>query len=70
MSLKGSVGDGLLSLAWALQVYDLYRVDVSNTEMPAKYSTLLQLRELLDIQEEQAEDLEQEVLGSASSFSI
>ena len=53
-----------------MQMDNLYRLYVSNTEMPAKYSTLLQLRELLDIQEEQAESLEQEVLGSASSFSI
>ncbi len=49
---------------------NLYSLYVSNTEMPAKYSTLLQLRELLDIKEEEAERLEQEVLGSSSSFSI
>ena len=54
----------------AAQMNKLYRLYVGNTEMPAKYSTLLQLRELLDIQEEEAESLEQEVLGSASSFSI
>jgi len=53
-----------------MQMNDLYRLYVSNTEMPAKYSTLLQLRELLDIKEDQAESLEQEVLGSSSSFSI
>ena len=53
-----------------MQMNDLYRLYVSNTEMPAKYSTLLQLRELLDIKEDQAERLEQEVLGSSSSFSI
>lgn len=58
------------SLANIMQMNDLYRLYVSNTEMPAKYSTLLQLRELLDIKEDQAESLEQEVLGSSSSFSI
>lgn len=52
------------------QMNNLYSLYVSNTEMPAKYSTLLQLRELLDIKEEEAETLEQEVLGSSSSFSI
>ena len=52
------------------QMNNLYCLYVSNTEMPAKYSTLLQLRELLDIKEEEAERLEQEVLGSSSSFSI
>ena len=52
------------------QMNNLYCLYVSNTEMPAKYSTLLQLRELLDIKEEEAEKLEQEVLGSSSSFSI
>ncbi|CAK0755418.1 hypothetical protein CVIRNUC_002373 [Coccomyxa viridis] len=49
---------------------NLYRLYVSDTEMPAKYSTLLQLRELLDIKEQEAEHLEAEVLGSSSSFSI
>ena len=49
---------------------NLYRLYVSDTEMPAKYSTLLQLRELLDVKEQEAEHLEAEVLGSSSSFSI
>ncbi|CAL8466788.1 g6324 [Coccomyxa elongata] len=48
----------------------LYRLHLENTEMPAKYSVLLQLREMLDIKEADAEKLEQEVLGSSSSFSI
>lgn len=54
----------------AVQMNNLYRLYVGNTEMPAKYSTLLQLRELLDIEEREAEGLEQDVLGSSSSFSI
>ena len=52
------------------QMARLYQLHLENTEMPAKYSTLLQLREMLDIKEIDAEKLEQEVLGSGSSFSI
>jgi hypothetical protein len=48
----------------------LYQLHLQNTDLPAKYSTLLQLREMLDIREADAEALEQEVLGSASAFSI
>jgi hypothetical protein len=52
------------------QMARLYQLHLENTELPAKYSTLLQLREMLDIKENDAEKLEQEVLGSGSSFSI
>ena len=47
-----------------------YQLHLANTELPAKYSTLLQLREMLAIKEGDADALEQEVLGSGSSFSI
>lgn len=53
-----------------MQMKRLYQLHLENTEMPAKYSVLLQLREMLDINEADAEKLEQEVLGSSSSFSI
>lgn len=53
-----------------VQMNRLYRLHLENTEMPAKFSVLLQLREMLDIKEADAEKLEQEVLGSSSSFSI
>ncbi len=52
------------------QMNRLYQLHLQNTDLPAKYSTLLQLREMLDIREADAEALEQEVLGSASAFSI
>ena len=48
----------------------LYQLHLQNTDLPAKYATLLQLREMLDIKEADAEALEAEVLGSASAFSI
>ena len=52
------------------QMNRLYQLHLQNTELPAKYSTLLQLREMLAIKEGDADVLEQEVLGSGSSFSI
>ena len=52
------------------QMDRLYQLHLANTELPAKYSTLLQLREMLAIKEGDADALEQEVLGSGSSFSI
>lgn len=38
--------------------------------MPAKFSTLLQLREMLEIDNGTAEALESDVLQSGSAFSI
>lgn len=52
------------------QVMDLYRMHLQNSEVPAKFSTLLQLRELLDIDGPEAEAIEVEVMQSGSSFSI
>lgn len=43
---------------------------LQNSEVPAKFSTLLQLRELLDIDGQTAEALEAEVMQSGSAFSI
>jgi hypothetical protein len=52
------------------QVMDLYRMHLQNSEVPAKFSTLLQLRELLDIDGPEAEAIEVEVMQLGSSFSI
>jgi hypothetical protein len=72
INLYGAVMFTELVQVWYvfLQMNRLYQLHLENTEMPAKYSVLLQLREMLDIKEADAEKLEQEVLGSSSSFSI
>jgi len=43
---------------------------LQNAEVPAKFSTLLQLREMLAIRAAEAEALEDEILSSGTSFSI
>lgn len=54
----------------APQVMELYRMHLQNSEVPAKFSTLLQLRELLDIDGPEAEAMEVEVMQSGGYFSI
>jgi hypothetical protein len=49
---------------------ELYRMHLQNSEVPAKFSTLLQLRELLDIDGPEAEAMEVEVMQSGGYFSI
>lgn len=51
-------------------LYELYKMHLQNTDVPAEYSTLLQLREMLAIETRAAENLEQEALRSGESFSI
>ncbi len=53
-----------------LQLQELYRLHVANSEMPPQFSTLLQLRELLAISDKEAERLEAEVMESGAQFSI
>ncbi len=53
-----------------VQLHDLYQLHMRNTNLPAEFSLLLQLREMLDIDNATAEALEQEVLGAGGSFSI
>ncbi|KAL3153812.1 hypothetical protein ABBQ32_013393 [Trebouxia sp. C0010 RCD-2024] len=48
----------------------LYRLHLQNTEMPPNFATLLQLREMLAIPEEDAEQLETDIFESGSAFSI
>ena len=54
----------------AVQLRELYRLYLQNAEVPAKFSTLLQLREMLAIGAAEAEALEDEILSSGTSFSI
>lgn len=53
-----------------VQLYELYKMHLQNTDVPAEFSTLLQLREMLAIDTRAAEYLEQEALQSGESFSI
>ena len=53
-----------------LQLMALYRLHLQNSSMPPQFSTLLQLRELLEIPDTDAEQLEMEVFESGASFSI
>ena len=48
----------------------LYKLHLQNTEMPASFATLLQLREMLAISEKDAERIEREVYESGAAFSI
>ena len=57
-------------LCHAVQLRELYRMYLQNAEVPAKFSTLLQLREMLAIRTAEAEALEDEILSSGTSFSI
>ncbi len=60
----------VVSGAAGAQLHELYQLHMRNTNLPAEFSTLLQLREMLDIDNGVAEALEQEVLQAGGSFSI
>lgn len=53
-----------------MQLEDVYRLHLHNSELPLQYPTLLHLRQLLNISTERAEELEAELKGSAYEFSI
>lgn len=48
----------------------LYQLHIQNTEVPPNYAMLLQLRELLGLGHDEAEELEKQVLKEAQTFSI
>lgn len=48
----------------------LYQLHIQNTEVPPNYAMLLQLRQLLGLGRDEAEDLEKQVLKEAEAFSI
>ena len=52
------------------QMQDLYRLHLETTELPPDYARLLQLRDMLDLDTHEAEELEAEVMANAASFSI
>lgn len=48
----------------------LYQLHIQNTEVPPNFAVLLQLRELLGLGADEAEELEKQVLKEAEAFSI
>ena len=60
---------GELTGARVLQLLDLYRTYLRNSEMPAPLDSLRQLQHLLTIQRPEAAKAEQEVMSQAA-FSI
>lgn len=53
-----------------VQLEDVYRLHLHNSELPVQYSTLLHLRQVLKLSDGRAEELEKELKGSAYEFSI
>lgn len=53
-----------------VDLLELYRMHIQNTEFPPNFATLLQLREMLGIAKDQADLLEKEALQTPSAFSI
>jgi hypothetical protein len=52
------------------EVEDLYRLHLKNTEVPPNFAVLLQLRDMLDLSQQEADDIEQEVMTAGEAFSI
>lgn len=52
------------------ELRDLYKLHLLNTAVPHSFATLLQLRELLGLSAQEAEDIEVLVLETGSAFSI
>lgn len=48
----------------------LYRLHLEHTELPPNYAQLLQLRDMLDLDKGEAEQLEADVMANAATFSI
>ena len=48
----------------------LYRLHLECTELPPNYAQLLQLRDMLDLDASEAEQLEAEMMTDAATFSI
>lgn len=53
-----------------LQLVDLYKLHIQNTDVPPSYPLLLQLRLMLGLPHDEAEQIEAEVLREAQAFSI
>lgn len=53
-----------------LQLEGIYRLHLQNSELPLQYSTLLHLRQLLNLSNQKAEQLEGELKNTAYAFSI
>lgn len=53
-----------------MQLEDIYRLHLQNSELPLQYSTLLHLRQILNLTDKKAEELEGDLKNSAYAFSI
>jgi len=53
-----------------LQLEDIYRLHLQNSELPLQYANLLHLKQVLGLSDEKAEGLEEELKGTAYAFSI
>lgn len=53
-----------------LQMLGLYKLHLENTELPPNYAQLLQLRDMLELDAAEAEQLEADVMSNAAQFSI
>ncbi|KAK9805948.1 hypothetical protein WJX73_007761 [Symbiochloris irregularis] len=52
------------------QMLGLYKLHLENTELPPNYAQLLQLRDMLELDAAEAEQLEEDVMSNAAQFSI
>lgn len=52
------------------ELKDLYRLHIKHTEVPPSFPVLLQLREMLGLNADEADKIEAEVLQAGASFSI
>lgn len=62
--------DKVHSLHRFVQLEGIYRLHLQNSELPLQYSTLLHLRQILNLSNKKAEQLEGDLKDSAYAFSI
>jgi hypothetical protein len=53
-----------------LQLVGLYKLHIENTEVPPNFAVLLQLRQMLGLDADTAEQIEDTVLQQSQAFSI
>jgi hypothetical protein len=53
-----------------LQLVGLYKLHIENTEVPPNFAVLLQLRQMLGLDADTAEQIEADVLRQSQAFSI
>jgi hypothetical protein len=53
-----------------MQLIQLYKLHIQNTEVPPQFAILLQLRAMLNLSPTEADQIEEEVLRQSQAFSI